>query len=327
MNNRQISDAIKNNTFITIATIPFAKSQSKISLPQMIKILTNMNKRLNLIKSGKHEYQTVLNCNEKMEATIVAPFISNKVLNKFVASGNREISVKDLLIIFKPNEKDIVSLELNERNPNLFGNPSDHEENINDGLKEMRNILHLQALDAIKAATQLANELSTRPFTANELSEKLRDAKDAELVRQLIHENASKEFDLNLGDNSLTLGGNPHIPTFLPDSDYTLKNCRITEFLSKSSCNIYVAPENKEFLIKNLENSEHMLTANFIKDGYEHELLKYLEASKLKFDVDIQVNRAIINNRKTYTVLKIHQQETLINSVIARLAQLLNRKV
>ena len=60
----------------------------------------------------------------------------------------------------------------------------------------------------------------------------------------------------------------------------------------------------------------------FIKDNTEHLLLKFLEASQISFDLDLQVNRTILDNRKSYSILKIHDQDSLIQWVINKLTKL-----
>lgn len=321
MNIKQINDALKNNTYLVIASIPITTNEKKLSIVQFIKHLREMLKRFNMIKVAGQQYQTTLDLNSQMTSEIIFPFNSNKNLNEFL-SGNKTISVKDLEMIFSPSKMDIAQLELHENHPNLFTSQSDLYENIKEGLEEVRDISYDKYEDAIRVANEISNEFSKNNLSANELNNKLNNVQNAKLVREFISANAQSDFNIKLGENSLHFGGNYQIPKSLPDMEYTIKNCRITEFLSKSSCNIYISSDNNIFLAQNSNIKSNLLNVAFIKDNLENLLLKYLEASKIKFDMDIQVNRAILDNKKSYSILKIHNQDELINLIVDKLVKL-----
>ena len=322
MNNKQINEAIKNSTFIVVSSIQITQIEKRISISQFIKLLNTISKRLNILKLNSQQFEQVLELDAPMRAEIVLPFQSNQELNEFL-SNKKSISVSELQMIFKLSKNDKANLEIHENYPNLFSNSKDDSENKMDSLEEMQNISHGLYQAAIKAATEISNKFSGANMPTNgDFKNMLDNVQNPNMVRKIIAENAQADFKMNLGENTFNFGGNSRIPTSLPESEITLKNCRITEFLSKSSCSIFINPENKTFLTSNHDAKSHLLNVGFIKDNTEHLLLKFLEASQISFDLDLQVNRTILDNRKSYSILKIHDQDSLIQWVINKLTKL-----
>lgn len=327
MNKKQLNNAIQNDLYISVTTIPLSKNGIKTPVKELIDILKKISNNLNLFKLNGTRYQTKIDFKKPLNAEVILPFSSNEELNDFI-KNKETISISDLEIILNPSQKDLASLESHENHGDLFSSQTeDLQRNIQENLQEKRDIAHKIYVDSMKSATAIVSDLSGHQLTAHQLQDKLDMVKDPDLVRKLIAAQGKQNFSLNLDDqNSLEFGGNNQIPTSLVMKEWSLKSCRVTEFTSGSSCKILVASENSEFLSKNPDIKSHLLSINFIKGRDEHTLLKYCEASRIKFDLDIQVNQAIADKRKSYSLLQVHSHSLLIQKVTEYLDRLIARQ-
>jgi hypothetical protein len=308
---RKLKKSIEKNLFEVIFQVQVFKKGEQCTLEEFLEKLKLGQANLEKLHSHKKNIEILVNSKSNITAQIIHPFQTVEQMNE-----SKVILANDLEVLFTFKDNIKVSSVKNNKitQADLF------DQNVILKDKETLEKAHAKAL-------QIVNKIQTEGLNSNSYEDIIDKVEDKEIVRSILNVitsiPANVEIELINGDK-VNLNGIKNLPTKLDKNEFSLIQVNVEKFRTKDICILSVSSINKEFKM------EHNLTSIdvfVVKDSFEYQLFKLLEVIKLNFDIDIASTQDIRNDEIGFSLLKIHNHNSLIEEIINKVSKLENNEL